>query len=86
MKHAIRTKVLALLVLAGATAFTLLAGELPRPAGPTEVDDARRKDRFARTVPRKSGDRHVLPNHLSPLSRDNEGSGSDLRRMEISRP
>ena len=37
MKHAIRTKVLALLVLAGATAFTLLAGELPRPADPLKL-------------------------------------------------
>ena len=37
MNHAIRTKVLTLLVLTGATAFTLLAGELPRPADPLKL-------------------------------------------------
>ena len=37
MQHAIGTKVLTLLALAGATAFTLVAGDIPRPAAPLKV-------------------------------------------------
>ena len=56
MPHAIGTKVLTLLALAGAMALTLRAGECAAPGGPAEGDDARWEGRFARRIPGQSGD------------------------------